>query len=612
MQTSKKTRVVLGAIFILFTCVVYGTYIYVHSTLSAILYFGLFTLLLTNLKFNKKSTFRKSQLLLSLTLLIAGGFLFPADIEQIEEMYLIIPLLYLFILPGTFWPILISCLLVSAYIPSFENTELFDFIEDSMELFVITSFATIMTYFQQKSFTQMKHFEKESNTDFLTQLPNRRQFITDMNDLEKQCVKNSQKLFSLVIIDLDGFKKVNDQYGHKHGDTLLTLVADRLKNLRSSIAKPYRLGGDEFAFLIEETPELEATRILTARVIDFFKDPYILEIPHFISSSIGVALYPRDADSVDMLYSNADLAMYNSKNSGKNGVFFYDNSIMEMTIRKYEIEDGLKVAIENGEMEIHYQPKVYLENDDVHSAEALLRWNHPKLGAVSPGEFIPIAEETELIIPLGEWVLENVCHQIVSWRKNSFVRTVAVNVSPVQLADPEFIHTVANILEKTGCRGEWLEIEQTESWVMENPDKNVEILNRLKSLGVTLSLDDFGTAYSSLSQIRRLPLDIIKIDKSFINHCVQNRQDHMLVRTIIQLGHNLGMSIVAEGVETKDQRELLNYEKCDYYQGFFYSKAIDTEKIETLFKEIALKSIRIEDDYNDITPKRGKRDDVAV
>ncbi len=607
MHTRKKAEITLTLIFIFLTLVVYGTFTYIHQSISAISYYGVFSLLLIHLNSHRTTKYKKSQLVISLVMIIAGGFLFPADIEQIEEMYLIIPLLYLFILPGTFWPIVIAFLLISAYIPSFEKTEFWDFIEDSMELFAITSFATIMTYFQQKSFRQMKHYEKESNTDFLTRLPNRKQFVTDMEELKCQCKYKNIDQFSLVMIDLDGFKKVNDQFGHKHGDELLILVAKRLIGLEHTKAKPYRLGGDEFAFLIEETQGLEVTRKLTQDIIDFFKDPYVIDIPHFISSSIGVAVFPDDAKDIDTLYRNADLAMYNSKNSGKNGVFFYDNTIMEKTIRKYEIEDGLKFAIEREEMSIYYQPKVFLENNDVHSAEALLRWNHPKLGAIAPNEFIPIAEESDLIIPLGEWVLENVCKQIVQWQENSYVRSVAVNVSPVQLADPDFIEVIATILQKTGCRGEWLEIEQTESWVMENPDKNVDILNRLKSLGVTLSLDDFGTAYSSLSQIRRLPMDSIKIDKSFIDHCVHNRQDHMLVRTIIQLGHNLGMSIIAEGVETNDQRELLNYEKCDYYQGFYYSEAITPTKIESIFKEIALKSDTYSEEF-----EAESLDDVAV
>lgn len=585
MRSIRKSQVVLSFIFIILLSIVYGTFISLHHSPAAMALFGISSLLLMHLYVNRKTSFKNSQIVLSVLLLIAGGLLFPSDIEEIEEMYLLIPLLYIFIMPGSLVPIIIAIVLLSAYLPSLATAEPGDFLEDSLELIIITTFATVMTFFQQKHLRQLKELENESNTDYLTRLPNRKRFVSDMKELSIKCVDPQFKLeqYCLVLVDLDGFKKINDQLGHKEGDKILCLVAKRLSSLEATNTKLYRLSGDEFAYIIEgENSQSSATSDLTTRILELSTDPYIMDAHHFITSSIGISTYPADSTDVNAILGNADLAMYKAKNNGKNQTALYDTTIMSDTLRKYEIETALKNAIKNGEMFMLYQPKIDTKTGEFHSAEALIRWIHPTLGFMSPVEFIPIAEESGLIVPIGEWVLETVCRQIVQWRKYPSISTIAVNVSSVQLNEPDFIQRVEQILKKTGCHGEWLEIEQTETWVMENPDTNIDILNQLKSLDVTLSLDDFGTAYSSLSQIRRLPLDIIKIDKSFIDNCVHNNQDHMLVRTIIQLGHNLGMKIVAEGVEYEEQRQLLENEKCDYFQGYLYSKPIKVEEIEII------------------------------
>ena len=528
----------------------------------------------------------------SVMLIVFTGLYFPLDIEEIEELYIFIPILYLFIFPGSLWPIVISLLLTTAYLPSLATTEFSDFIEDTLELVIICSFASIMVYFQQKSLRQMKFFRHESFTDYLTRLPNRKMFLKQLA-IQEELVNaaDDNANFSLLIVDLDGFKKINDQLGHLAGDNLLRMVASRLEQLTSDNVKTYRLGGDEFAFVVNSTTEIESlkevTQLLTQQVLQLSNAPYKLEHRSYvITASIGISNYPADADNLETLCTNADVAMYKAKNSGKNTAFFYEMSLMRDTLRRYELEHDLESAIANNEMYLLFQPKVDLVSGDVVSAEALLRWQHPKHGFVSPAEFIPIAEESNSIIEIGDWVIRSTCENIVQWKKNYNFSRIAVNVSAVQLAQGNFIKRLQLILQETQCQPDWLELEQTESWIMDHPEENIRVLKQLKALGVYLSLDDFGTAYSSLSQIGRLPLDVLKIDKSFIDNCVKKTEDHMIVRTIIQLGHNLNMKVIAEGVEDEAQRDLLISEGCDEYQGYLFSKPAPVDDfLKTLNKK---------------------------
>ena len=284
---------------------------------------------------------------------------------------------------------------------------------------------------------------------------------------------------------------------------------------------PFRTGGDEFAFIVtcDDKNELsQRSRAIAQQLIELSEQPYRISTKKFtVSFSVGIALYPQDADEIEVLYSNADLAMYKSKGKGRNCYSFYDMSIMQEATRRYEIEDALKTAITNDELFLLYQPKVCVDTGRIHSAEALIRWEHPKYGFISPLEFIPIAEASLAIIPIGQWVLEQVCLQSAKWKDYPNLKSIAANVSSVQLTDINFLTVVKNALEQANCAGDRLEIEQTESWFMDDPENNVKILTEIKKLGVKLSLDDFGTAYSSLSQLGRLPLDILKIDKSFID-----------------------------------------------------------------------------------------------
>lgn len=583
----------LSGMFLLLLGIVFSTFLALHHDVFSIVLYSVASFLLLIAYFGKyvniNVNFRKLASLLSFILIIVGGLAVPNDLEAIEEMYLLIPLLFLFVLPGTMWPIFVAFCLLSAYLPSFHAYELSDFIEDSLELLVISSFATIMTYFQQKSLKQMQHFKLDSYTDYLTGLFNRKKFMEYMTVFQQRNIEDAASGFALLTFDLDDFKKINDQLGHLAGDQVLRQVAIRLEKISHDNVIAFRTGGDEFAFIVtcDDKNELpQRSRAIAQQLIEFSEQAYrVATKKFFVSASIGIALYPQDAAEIEILYSNADLAMYKSKGKGRNCYSFYDMSIMQEATRRYELEDALKTAIANDELFLLYQPKVCLDTGEIHSAEALIRWEHPKYGFISPMEFIPIAENSLAIIPIGKWVLEQVCLQSAQWKGYPNLKSIAANVSSVQLTDSNFLGIVKGALEQANCDGNRLEIEQTESWFMDDPDNNVKILNEIKKLGVQLSLDDFGTAYSSLSQLGRLPLDILKIDKSFIDNCVHSNRDHMIVRTIIQLGHNLGMKIVAEGVEYEAQRQLLETENCEYFQGYLFSKPVTAQEFELLLKE---------------------------
>jgi diguanylate cyclase (GGDEF)-like protein len=406
----KGLNIILAGIFTLLLSIVFATFLTLHQSIYPIVAFSTACALLFIAFFSSQlgitTRYRYLATVVSFVILVVSGIAFPKDLEAIEEMYLFIPLLYLFILPGSLWPIPIAFCLLSAYFPSLTDHSISDWLEDSLELIVITSFATIMTYFQQKSLKQMHHFKIDSFTDYLTGLHNRKNFMRQLEGLLKNYNNNESTGFSLLSLDLDGFKKINDQLGHFAGDQVLKQVAMRLEKMTSSSITAFRTGGDEFSFIVrldkDQNSRAQAKNYqqqltdksmdLAKRILGLSEQAYIASNKHYnISVSIGIAMYPNDANDIESLYCNADLAMYSAKSSGKNRFSLYDKSLMNKAARRYELEDGLKTAIENNELHLLYQPKVCLKSGGIISAEALLRWHHPKFGMVSPMEFIPIA-----------------------------------------------------------------------------------------------------------------------------------------------------------------------------------------------------------------------------
>ncbi|NTS77730.1 EAL domain-containing protein [Catenovulum sp. SM1970] len=547
-----------------------------------------FACLLTCSYFVDDITTKKLVAIIAYLLLLFIGIEYHLDIETIEEIYVFIPMLFIMIFPGSFWPILAAVGLLSAYVSSLSTSGFLEVMEDGLELVVINTFATVMVYFQQKTQNQMRMFRQESYTDYLTGLGNRKKFLELIN-AEHDLFKNLQGngAFALLVIDLDGFKKVNDQLGHLLGDIALKRVAKRFETLASDNCTLYRLGGDEFTFILHKQHNIEEkAEQLAKNIIKVSEEPYIMEGKTFtLSASVGIAFYPNDANEIETLCTYADLAMYKAKMAGKNTYALYDPELTAKTLRTHDLEDDLKLAIAKNQLSLHYQPKVCLKTGQILSAEALLRWQHPKYGFVSPMEFIAIAEQNQLINELGDWALETAAKDICKWKQQFHINNVAVNVSSLQLADKHFPQRAIDLLNKLNCPAEWIEIEQTESGMMANRQENIRALNKLKELGFTLSLDDFGTAYSSLAHVSKLPINVLKIDKSFIDHCVTNNKDHMVVRTIIQLASNLGMKTIAEGVESEDQLKLLRKEGCDEYQGYYFSKPIPAKDFSELLEK---------------------------
>jgi diguanylate cyclase (GGDEF)-like protein len=394
-----------------------------------------------------------------------------------------------------------------------------------------------MGWFIGKQFDKVKYLNNKlqhmAYHDSLTGLPNRYKLANDFQKALTNSKLNNRR-FAVLFIDLDRFKFINDTMGHDTGDKLLIQVSNRLKgNVRSGDVVA-RQGGDEFIILLENIAPTEVTSI-AERIVNSFNIPFILEGEEYFSSpSIGISLFPKDGKDFNTLIKNADNAMYVSKSRGKNTFYFYNQENNENLDRRFKLERGLKTALENNEFTLHYQPKVELKTGNIYGAEALIRWNHPEFGLVSPTEFIPITEETGMILPIGNWILREACKQNKRWHEAGIEILVSVNVSSLQFEDRSFIEKVKKAIAESQLAPEYLRLEITES-VMQNIKHSAAIIHELKNIGVKISVDDFGTGYSSLSILNNLPIDIIKIDKSFVNEMIANTNTASLVKTMIEI-----------------------------------------------------------------------------
>ena len=451
-----------------------------------------------------------------------------------------------------------------------------------MATFIIVGILhTLLIIDKKRSTSKVNYLAYHDN---LTGLANRYMLTSR---LQKILESNNSKELAVIFLDLDRFKFVNDTLGHGYGDNLLLQVSQRLVDSVRKMDLVARQGGDEFIILLENLtrPQVEE---MAERISSCFSKPFLLkEEEFFISSSIGISTYPHDGVNVDELIKNADKAMYAVKKHGKNNYQFYIHEEKEMSDRKLIIEHGLKRAIEKQEFELYYQPKIELETGNIYGVEALIRWNHPELGLVPPLDFIPIAEETGMILPIGNWVLQEACKQTKQWQESGAWIQMAVNVSGLQFEDNLFVEKVRRALSEQQLSPEYLELEITES-VMQNIDRSSIIIEELKSIGVKISIDDFGTGYSSLSLLTSLPIDIVKIDKSFINDMMLSPNASVLVKTIIEMGKNLNFDLIAEGIETQEQRNSLIEKGCLYGQGYFYSKPVQRNEIEILLANSSL------------------------
>lgn len=430
-----------------------------------------------------------------------------------------------------------------------------------------------------------KHIEYQAYHDALTGLPNRTFFFDRLAERIAHAQQHQQML-AVLFLDLDRFKFINDTLGHSMGDFLLQKVAERLRRCVRETDMISRFGGDEFVLLLSDLSSREDAVQVAETIFEALTQPFVLNGQEYsISTSMGISLYPADGKDGETLIRNADTAMYRAKEQ-RNHYQFFMPSLSLLSSERLKLGNDLRKALKREELLLQYQPKVDLTTGELIGVEALVRWRHPELGIISPLKFIPIAEETGLILPLGEWVLNTACRQIKTWQEEGLppVR-VAVNLSMAQFQQKDLAERIAGILKESGLPPHLLELELTESMVMQNPETTSQLLQELKEIGIQISLDDFGTGYSSLSYLKRLPIDAIKMDRSFVQN-LPNEEDTSLVRAIINLAHSLNMKVTAEGVETEEQIRILSSCQCDEIQGYYFSPPVSAEEI----KELLLKS----------------------
>lgn len=421
--------------------------------------------------------------------------------------------------------------------------------------------------------------------DGLTALPNRSLFNKLLSQAISQAQRHHRQL-AVAFIDLDRFKQINDTLGHEAGDELLKQVASRLKGCLRDGDTVARLGGDEFVVLLTELAEEKYAATVAQKIITMIANPFVLLGQEFrVTASIGISTYPTDGLDEQTLTKNADIAMYQAKEDGKNQFQFYSEALNANSLERLTLESSLRHALERHEFRLEYQAKREMVHGQITGMEALLRWQHPDLGLVAPMQFIPVAEETGLIVPIGKWVLQTACLQNVAWQKQGLPRlSIAVNLTACQFGDEHLLRDVASILESTGMEASLLELEIHESLLIRDIERTLRILTQLKALGVRIAIDDFGTGYSSLASLQRFPLDTIKIDRSYIRDVGTYAADSSLMKAIIAMGKNLSLTVVAQGVETKEQAEFLRANACDELQGFYFNKPLSAQKSTELLR----------------------------
>lgn len=421
--------------------------------------------------------------------------------------------------------------------------------------------------------------------DTLTGLPNRILF-NERLEHALSVSKRNDKLLALMFIDLDRFKKVNDNLGHEAGDKLLCQVAGRLSMCVRSCDTVARISGDEFTVILENLDSIDVATTTAHRIIDEISKPYLLNNQEtYVTCSTGISFFPFEDDDMESLIRKADSAMYFSKSAGRNNYSFYSPEMKHNGSKHYQLEKDLHRAIEQEQFRVYFQPKVNINTYKMESMEALIRWEHPELGMVMPSDFIPILEETGQIIRAGDWVLRESCRLTKKYQDEGLPPLrVAVNISAIQIKQPNFYDDVISILKDTQLDAQYLELELTESCLVDDLDESILLLQKFKDYGITLTIDDFGTGYSSLNYLSQLPIDILKIDRSFVQDIMQSKQKRSIITTIINFAHGLNMKIVAEGVEDSDQLIFLSAMRCTTVQGFLLSRPIPETDFRALLK----------------------------
>lgn len=440
--------------------------------------------------------------------------------------------------------------------------------------------------------SERKHFETkivhQATHDALTGLPNRILFHDVLTHAMAHTLR-TEKLLVVMFLDLDGFKNINDTLGHAYGDILLKEIALRLKAQLRKADMVARQSGDEFTILLQDLSDVQVVNQISEKILAAVAEP-VIEDGHemHVTASMGITVFPFDDTDIEYLLRNADTAMYRAKEAGRNNFQFYTAAMNTLIRERVEIENGLRHALARNELVLHYQPQVDIESGKIIAVEALVRWMHPEKGLIPPGKFINIAEESSLIVSIGEWILRTACRQNKAWQDESLPHIrMAVNLSARQFRESRLVDVVASAMADAGLalHSDNLELELTESIIMHDVEGAIDTLNKLHAMGIRLSIDDFGTGYSSLSYLKRFPINTLKIDQSFIRDITVDTEDAAIAATVIMLGHNLKMRVIAEGVETAGQLEFLREMKCDEIQGYYFSQPVPAEELGKMLKE---------------------------
>lgn len=434
--------------------------------------------------------------------------------------------------------------------------------------------------------TAIKTILQAGQHDALTALPNRELYIDRLNQAVGHANRNRGKVL-LLFFDIDRFQDINNRLGHTSGDQLLQEITKRAQEFIREGDTLARMGGDSFAFILREIRQPEDAMVVVNKLISSLAERFEIEKNElFVTVSIGITLYPDDGESAQILIKNADIALTRAKGAGRDNYQFYKSDMGSQVDRRLLLEKNLHLALDRQEFVLHYQPKIDLRHNRVVGMEALVRWNHPESGMVSPGEFIPVAEESGLIIPMSAWILTAACRQTQAWIEAGYgPLKVAVNLSPRQFRQPTLFETISTTLQETGLSPHSLELEITESMMVRDVEDAILVLDKLRSLGLSIAMDDFGTGYSSLHYLKRFPIQTLKIDKSFINDVSSHADDAAIIQAIIAMSKSLGLRVVAEGVETQEQLDFLRQNECDEIQGYFYSRPLPVEAFTRFLQE---------------------------
>ncbi|MFO0751722.1 MAG: EAL domain-containing protein [Thermodesulfovibrionales bacterium] len=439
----------------------------------------------------------------------------------------------------------------------------------------------------EESESQMKEtIRRQAYHDLLTGLPNRMLFMEHLALEILQAHRNRQML-AVLLLDIDRFKAINDSMGHPAGDSILQAVTYRLQDTLREGDIIARIGGDEYAVLLPQIIRDQDVVTIIKKLMNALRRPHLLDTYElFISACVGASLYPDDGENAETLLQNADTALYHAKEKGISSYQFYNPAMNMMAFKRIVLENSLRQTLDSGGFTVYYQPQVCIGTRQVTGMEALIRWNHPELGMLAPLHFIPLAEETGLIVPIGEWVLRAACEQNRLWQEEGFPPVaVTVNLSSHQFLQPDLEKMVQRVLQETSLDSKYLDLEITESTAMRNIDMTIPRLQRLSEMGVQLSIDDFGTGYSSLSYLKKLPVQKLKIDRSFIHDLTTDPDDQAIVNAVIVMAHKMRLKVIAEGVETEEQLSFLHSSRCDEMQGYLFSKPLPAAEAEKKLTE---------------------------